>query len=553
MKKRIYISLLGAVLVLPTWAQDPPVSNTLNQEIIAVGERELKLKDAFKSTFYPQEIDTVITKDDLQYDVLPVFFKTNFEPDTIKAARLKVVEPLSKLYPGYVKLGIGNYTAPLAEVYLGSKRERNGLYAVKLRHFSSKGDTDNPAEFTGPFSNNELDVWGKKLFRKTSLDGHLYGSRQVRTFNDSIYTGPEIAGALPSDQRIFSQAGLAVDFQSYYKDEDKVNHHETLDVGFWGDNRSAQEIHIHANSRLEKYNNTELYKLDVGVQQNLYSLSDSAFTQNNTVINLVPHIATNTGKWLFDVGLNVTTFLDRGRNYFYFFPEAKITYMGLKRFAVPYAGLNGGAHLNTFQRLAQMNPFLNDITQLRLQREKLNVFLGLRGSFSERSSYNFKAGYHQRINAPIFILTADSVNRLGAFNLDYVNYNYFHILGEYSLEIGSKVEAGIQANYFNYDADTLGLNLPEILVEAHFKYNINDKFIAELGVTAVPQRLDVLTESNGLQNLEAYTDINIGFEYRYTRRFSVYLNGANILGSYLQFPNYAALGTFISGGLTYSF
>lgn len=558
MIKKIYLSSIFSFAVAGLLAQETP---NLNQEIVTVGERELKLKDAFKANFYPTEVDTVIKKENLTYDFLPGFVKTSFNPDTIQAAKLKVVEPLSKLYPGYVKLGFGNYTMPYAEAYYGSNRNRNGMFAVKLSHISSKGNEADVDKFAGPFSKSTGAFWVKRFLKSSAFSAKVYGGYEGRT----LAVNPEADDVNPAPitlvpERNFLNAGTQIAFQSYKKDQDALNHHEKLDFDFFADNSTAAdgftatEINVSASTRLEKYYNKEIYKVDFGVEQNLYSQKDSAYKQSNTLINLAPTISTRTDLVQVDLGLGIFSFFDNGRSYFYFVPKASAAYTGFEKYAVPYAGLDGDAQINRFADLMNQNPFYGPVEDLRLKRENLHVYLGIRGRISDKSSYNLKVYRSRKIDQSIYLPNAGTIR---SFEVAYQSYNHFGALAEYSLAFAKRFEGNVAFQYHKYSIDQL-LNLPEYEINTELKYNLGDKLLLKTGAHIVPQRLNTTTldeDGDRIQsNLGSIVDVNFGAEYRYTRRLAAFINFSNISNNrYLLYPNYAVLGFNVMGGLNYSF
>lgn len=539
----------------------------LNQEIVTVGERELKLKDAFKANFYPQEIDTIITKDNIQYVTLPSYYQTKFSPDTIAPARLKVVEPLSKLYPGYIKLGVGNYLMPLGEFYYGSTRNRKGLNAVHLKHFSSVGNDNDVRRFGAAFSDNELDFWSKRFLKNSAFSAHVFGNRKVRQYNNLLpgqgdaYLNQPLSVLQEDEQKIeMIHAGASVNLQSYNKKKDAINHREYLSFSYLMTNQSVQEISGTLNGTLEKYYNSELYSVDFSVDQNMYNHKDSSFKQNNTLIGLTPHISTKTEKVKVDLGLRIFSLLQNGVNYFYFFPNASFEYTGADEYIIPYVGLNGNAELNDYQRLFGINPYFAPISEINLYREHLNLYLGFRGKISDKSSYNLKVSRKDLKNAPIYraLLNTNDADNRALFNLEYRNYSMFSALAEYSLELAPEFRSTLQVGYNSYSMDNF-LNLPELYTKLNAQYNLGDKFLTNLSLMYVHERvnsevLNPSTQSLAQENLGSYVDLSIGFEYRYTRRLAAFLNFANITGQrYAIYSNYSVLGFNVLGGLNYSF
>ena len=84
--------------------------------------------DAFKINEKPVLVDTIKTTPKFIYNLSPYKANTIYEPLTISPARISG-EPLTKLYRNYIKVGMGNYTTPLVDVYLNTTRSKNMPWA----------------------------------------------------------------------------------------------------------------------------------------------------------------------------------------------------------------------------------------------------------------------------------------------------------------------------------------------------------------------------------------------------------------------------------------
>jgi len=110
----------------------------LDKEIIVVQPYKPALSDAYKINVLPTISDTISIRPDFDYSILPKKIETGFEVRPIKAAKL-VGEPLTKLYKSYLKLGVGNYLAPLAELNVNSLRSKNRSVGIYFMHQSVNG------------------------------------------------------------------------------------------------------------------------------------------------------------------------------------------------------------------------------------------------------------------------------------------------------------------------------------------------------------------------------------------------------------------------------
>ena len=90
-----------------------------------------------KISTMPQSKDSVMEIPKLQYYLEPVQYDVSFEVQQIKPARLKIIEPLDKLYSGYVKAAIGMYTTTYLEGYYNSMRSKKRAWGTNILHHSS--------------------------------------------------------------------------------------------------------------------------------------------------------------------------------------------------------------------------------------------------------------------------------------------------------------------------------------------------------------------------------------------------------------------------------
>lgn len=85
---------------------------------------QLFIKDTIKKI---EAIDITITSKPIE---------TSFLPSQILPAKM-VNEPLSKLYHCLVKLGMGNYKTPYAEIFINNLRNKENVYGFRFKHLSS--------------------------------------------------------------------------------------------------------------------------------------------------------------------------------------------------------------------------------------------------------------------------------------------------------------------------------------------------------------------------------------------------------------------------------
>ena len=170
--------------------------------------------------------DTIKKIGNLNYSITSKPVPTNYEPQHIVAAKM-VNEPLSKLYHCLIKVGMGNYTMPYAEVFVNNTRSKETAYGFRYKHLSSNATLKNLG-FAG-FSDNEFYLYGKKFFRKHTLSGdfnYLRNSNHFYGYDPTIYTFSK-----DFTRQVYNTIEAKVNLTSHYSDTTHVNH--DISLGFY--------------------------------------------------------------------------------------------------------------------------------------------------------------------------------------------------------------------------------------------------------------------------------------------------------------------------------
>lgn len=128
MKNRILAIALFVSTIFVT-AQNP----LPNDSFIVVKSYKPTITEGNRIGFNPAILDTQKVIQQLDYKFINNQIPVNFDVDPISAAKIKG-EPLTKLYNGYAKLGVGNNTIPLAELYYHNSRSKTYSLGTHLRY-----------------------------------------------------------------------------------------------------------------------------------------------------------------------------------------------------------------------------------------------------------------------------------------------------------------------------------------------------------------------------------------------------------------------------------
>ena len=573
-----YASYIVLLALIPGWvgAQEDDHDN-LNQEVITVGSRQLELRDVYKPAFTPQEMDTVVEKTDVVYSVEPVFHETEFIPDTIAPARLKIVEPLNRLYRFHAKAGVGIYTTTLADIYYNSLRSRKGQLGLRLNHRASAGGIDDIAS-EGSYSTNRAGIWGEAFVKKLTLGGELDYRRQVRHFYGyrnnfvDIVRDPFVAeiehhfemleGRIYAHNRTHKQRKLDFFLDGRYRISRD-----------WVDATENQAI---INGQFNRIMDSETYGLGVRVDYNTLDgvletpdLDSLPAKQQSTLVTLNPSVRTYTGKWDVKVGLKIIPELMPEANHFHFFPDIRASLKVYEEFFVPYLVLTGDVDRVNFRSLLLENPFIISKPELRNEKTNIEGSVGMRGVLSSKMAYNLQFNYMQYGRKALFV--KDGRTRYP--NRFLVVYDELQVIGgkaQLSHHINDRFNGILTVAYRQYTPKRqLGAwYMSDITGTATLEFNLRNKLIIRSDVVyrserqafiqiadpSNPDEMGRSADQGTMETLAGYADLNLGFEYRYTRRISAFLNFTNLLANqYEWYQDYPVQGFGALGGFSYSF
>ncbi len=530
--------------------------------IVTTGDRQLILRDAFRISSQPEIFDTNITKTNVKYDIRSVFGKTQYEVKPIQAANLRIIEPLTKLYRVYVKGGVGMYTSPFGELYINSLRSRTGGFGLSLNHYSSAGGVKDVIS-NGAFSHNKAQLWGKTFIGKHGLSGnvkynrdvnHLYGYNPARAMG-----GTEFLINEDSIRQQYQYIGGTVKFESYYDNLKKLNHSEELGFYNFSNNDKSSEQNIKGGLSFSKQLNKEMVGLKIGLDNNTFSYGDSVKTKyTNTIFSLSPQISTNTEKYKIKLGLAIFGQFDSSSK-FYFFPDAEFSYYLVDNVLMPYAGLGGGVYRNSYQSTASVNPFLVNDVRLQNTIEKFKLYVGIRGNFSSSASFNVMVSQSKLDYMQLFVNDTNGLQN--RFLATYDDASLTTISGEVSFHQSQKFQLMVKGEYFIYKManEQRALNMPNAKGTITGKYNIMDKLYLTADFFVESNRFARIQSTADVSGFELYNlgkviDLNIGAEYRYTKRLSAFVNFNNLASQkYQRYYRYPVQGLNVFGGFTFAF
>lgn len=540
-----------------------------------VSPAERAISPSYRISEKPSVIDTVIPTPKVEYPLLTRNMRTDISIGQIDPSKIRIIEKLDKLYPAYVKLGIGNYASPLAEVYLNSKRHRRMSYGLHAKHNSMFGNLKGwaPANYdrtrVGAFGEfNTGDFLFETEVNYLNHGYRWYGLEDTTDFYtkdadtlinrvQGFHGGLALSNTPRKDSAVLLWKAKTdyMYFHEFRRDWDTTG-------------RNARNHNYHFGAEFAYKLKQHVFRVDADVNINRYwagendTLIDSLYRidESNTLIHLRPYATTYFGRLKVMYGVDINfDFPAKDQSVLQILPAVEAKYSLLNDMAIPYLGAGGDVQQNSFYTLNRQNNFIRSSIELRNTRT-FDAYAGIKGTLSKRLSYNMRFHFRRYTNLPLFINDT-------AFSDGY-KYNVVYDLVDayggttslsYQIKERLKVDAIYEYNFWNAEDQEYAWHLPEHKLIVRGSYNLYDKiyvkadFLLESGRKS-PVYLFNQADDDIPVDLGVIADGNLHLEYRYNKKISAFLQFNNIAAQkYFRWHRYRVQGFQVLGGVTFSF
>ena len=533
----------------------------LNVEETVEGSFNPVIKEALKISSYPSIIDSTKKLPIAKYSFVEKKVNSSFQIDPITAAKMKG-EPLIKLYRTHLKGGLGNYNTPLLDLSFNSLRSKEYLYSANYMHLSSSGSLNDTMINSG-YSRNNLNVFGKYFVDNYTFDGGFEYDRNVVNYYG--YNSKLIDLSKDLTRQRFNTFSGNASFASHDMDSSQINYDVALKYYNLRDLFDAKENNLNLNISLNKLYGKEIF--GVNFSNDYYYNTTALDTNYNNILKLNPNVKSAGKNWQVKAGLLLFTETSVTGTLVHFYPSVDFNYNIIDNIIIPYVGIDGNVERNSYKKMTDKNPFLNSFSYLENSRSndflKCKYYGGIRGSLSSAVSFNTNVSYHNVSNMAFFV--NDNATQLqNKFVLVYDDVKLTNWHGELSYQKNEKLRFLAKADYYKYVLKELWFpwNKPTLELSFSGQYNLREKIVIKADVfyqnarkgLNYYQNSDPVVKGPVPVNLKQYVDLNLAFEYRYTKRLSAFLN-VNNLGAvkYVQWNNYPVQRFNLLAGFTYSF
>ena len=565
--------LLIAPLALRAQEEEP----VYNESVVVKGSYKPVIQQAEKLNFPTPITDTLIQHHFL-YSISPTRLQARYEPTRIRAARL-VGEPATKLYNNYIRVGMGNYWSPLADLYWSSTRDKLKTYGIRLNHRSS---WDKLPQY-GP---NHFGQTTGTLFGKYIVGNVLQLSADASYEHDhNLYYGgmPDsvmhtLIGNVRSDydhkdyRASYNVASLNLGLRNMELDANQLGYEANAHLAdlwaLYGQNELRLNLagNIHYGFIIAgKYRTIAYLHAEWDAYRNALTptgtmpLGYSPTTQPDTLLGYRNIVKVNPYADFMFRGLQFHVgalagwdgYTSPGAT-FHLFPDVSVSKQLLNNNLVLSLCAAGGLDANSLNSIRLTNPYIAPAAQLRATRHYDFIF-HTRYTLSKKLEANAEINY-QLLRNDISFLPSSDYNLLLLFSPYYFDNNRLTVGGDITFVNDEMLTLRAGGHFYHYTLPTEGQKLLyrpdwDATLTAHVNYI--DRWLLHIGATLLG-RMQANTYPNNIVLPMRY-GFDLGVEYRHNRALSFFIQADNLaFQRYFYWEGYPSQRGVITLGLTYT-
>jgi hypothetical protein len=466
-----------------------------------------------------------------------------------------------RLYNHHVRLGLGLWLTPLAEVHLGSGRQINKSWGAQYRHLST------PVGHTGfaNFGDHRLGVQGRLLQPMYTV----YTEADFRYYRYNFYGKEQpTTGALIEDKswrdsirqhQLLTTALLGV--RSNYT-AGKLSYDVPLKLEVFGDRREAREWYINASPSLEVPVYDSLYAR-VASRMTFGQASTSSHASSRIFLDVTPQLAWYNSVIRARVGLRANLYSDTAGSEFNVYPAIEAEVVAIPKYLSIYASAYGQTHFNRRMDWMQDNPWMAPGLHAAPTFERYRATFGLRGNLL-RFTWQAEGYLRQARNQVVFVSPLnDSLIRRAGMEQGYFYAAYepeFRETGiglELQYDPATIFRAGLKVDVRSFSLDSLSHNfhVAPVMVQANGAWGLLErKLWLNLSLRYIGARPLGFDREGQLDTAEGFVDANLGADYRLSKRFSIFVEVNNLLNqTYYRWRYYVERPLDVRAGVSLAF
>jgi hypothetical protein len=491
-------------------------------------------------------VDNKIETKEMTYEEKQIKAPTTYDPLAPKLPQ-PPKPPMDELQNNLVKFSFGRFASPYLKLYLNSGRNVDGRVGLDFSHASSSRGYLDYAEWRDDAGR----VYGEYYTKENTFKGavSIKNSNYFYFADTSVNVNPELKDSI---RNTFTKLQVDAALLKNY-DPEGVNYDVGLRFQGYFDRWDDKDLHV---SLLPKLN----WKITDQFGADIYSdftFSNSTFDsvqQSRFFLDLTPTVTFKLKGLHVQGGLKVNSFTD-STSKFTAFPVLRANYQVVpEKFSIS-AGLVGEMYYLKYYDLIDQNRYLNRLPDIRPMRDAMHLYIGVDGQLAKYLTYTTRI-YTKKVKDQLIYFNPEG----GAYFQMVYDSTFTQSGAELAITFNKndKIRAGIKGDFRSFKTSNVAknFNMPGTKVDIWASYNFANKvWISMETYLYGPRTMSLTSDSVAVEITQGVVaDVNLSAEYRFSKRFSVFLELNNLLDNRWQrWYNYQERPFDIKGGVTFSF
>ncbi|MGY6521089.1 MAG: TonB-dependent receptor [Mongoliitalea sp.] len=529
----------GLMLSNNTFAQQ--TGEVKDQEFIIRKDRVLTLPPKSRRFEKLPTLPTPSSSNNFTYEPKSYAIQTQASEITASAAQKQFPKKREELFPGFARVGFGNYSSPILEGRYNLWED--GDYNAGA-HFKHEGF------YTGPVAGRN----SAEHFTNFKADGNLYkdffqlygGLKYDRhQFNFFGYDpeNPLLTDFIPNQNTLQTfqvHAGIA-DLEKL----EGLNYDARIGIRGFNDQFQASENEILMAIHTDYWLNEKMFS-SIDLDLSLTSPRDEFYQDiNRNYFGIRPSFEYRDSQLEVKVGANIIVENDitlNKRSDFHVYPDVFAAYQIQDEIGA-FVGFAGDVHRKTYLDFVNENPFLGPSNALLNTIQRYKVSAGAKGTVLDNLTYEAGFSFGRFRNMHFFNpSSSDSLRFEILFDGETQVLNYF-------ARAGFKYEnwyfGSFGVDYYQYTTSELqgAFHRPSVEVKWNNNFRPTEDWLIQMNVMAMGgiQVFEVGTDN--ITTLPTVLDLQLKADYKINNRVSVFAVGNNLLNRRNQrFINYPVRG-----------
>jgi len=567
--RRIYTLFVVSVVFFGSLnfsaAQTAARGGLQDQVFVIQKDREIRLPKQIRSFEKMPVLPQPKALGSLTFPIMPFFLPVPASEILTEPAKKEWEAPKLDLYPGWVRVGYGNFLSPLVEGRYLSTQSSEWQYATKFHHQSfGKGplrwmDEESKESHTQLAGDVSYFLDESELYASLDLkrDAYTFYGRDL-----GFVIPPNVDFASPyfdSNKQLHGDLRLGI------RDLDKVGrigYEGEVVLGGFSDSYAVREQELGFEGKGEFRPSKEM-KASLGVSYFTTATEDLKYELNRNYFSLRPEGQYEYGDFHFSAGVVLVSDNDsvaESKPAIRIFPVLKSTYQISGNLKVN-AAISGDVQRNTYRSFVQENPFLGPSDQLLNTVTSFEFAAGVEGLASDKLVFRAGMAVRRQSNLHFFVNSYADTSRFELVYDQQATVLQFNSDVEFSVSEKYKVTA--QLDFFHYNLSTLqtawhrptwtaGMN-HRLAPFKNLSLQANLQVLGGMKARGLGQ-IETLPPQAEVVKLPVVVDLQVNLEYQINSRLAVFANAANLLNrNNMRWMNYPVRGIQGVGGLSFKF